>query len=469
MMPTQEDWQQLLRRLEAVEKLAMELLQRVQRLEFRMGIKSITLPTPTKTQEKPEVSVKPEKKEEVPAPSVPPMPEPATPSAPPAPTIPKATPEPEKSPTPTTTPEPTPPKLPTPPQPTEPQPSSEHLKTAFEWEMLLGGKLALWVGAVLVLLAASFGIAYGWQFIGPVGRVLLGVLAGLTFIAVGEFAKGRAAKWFVEGIVALGLALLYLSIWAAAMRYRIVGVPVAFAGMAVVTTVSVAFSVRHDALSLILLATLGGFLTPVILRAETVGAAQTTNFFAYITLLNAGILATSTYKRWQIMNFVTLFATLMLVGGWALLNYTHEIRWQTFAFATVNFLIFRRLRSRLPAALPREKQSQRLSVFADGDGHLLPDWSGIGLGAACFNCDAQAFEFHAWCIGLVPFAALSLLGDCRRSAKETSSCRQIPCLDSKRARHRFPDADCPDAISRQPDGDGLGDRSSGLGSNSIQT
>ena len=117
MMPTQEDWQQLLRRLEAVEKLAMELLQRVQRLEFRMGIKPITLPTPTKTHEKPEVAVKPEK-EEVPAPSVPPMPEPATPSAPPAPTIPKATPEPEKPPTPTMTPEPTPPKLPTLPQPT---------------------------------------------------------------------------------------------------------------------------------------------------------------------------------------------------------------------------------------------------------------------------------------------------------------------------------------------------------------
>ncbi len=39
-MPTQEDWQQLLRRLEAVERLAMELLQRVQRLEFKMGIKA---------------------------------------------------------------------------------------------------------------------------------------------------------------------------------------------------------------------------------------------------------------------------------------------------------------------------------------------------------------------------------------------------------------------------------------------
>jgi uncharacterized membrane protein len=401
MMPTQEDWQQLLKRLEAVEKLAMELLQRVQRLEFRMGIKPTILPTPTKTQEKPEVAVKP-KKEEVPAPPVPPTPEPATPSAPPAPTIPKATPEPEKPPTPTMTPEPTPPKLPTPPQPTEPQPPSEHLKTAFEWEMLLGGKLALWVGAVLVLLAASFGIAYGWQFIGPVGRVLLGVLAGLTFIAVGEFAKGRAAKWFVEGIVALGLALLYLSIWAAAMRYRIVGVPVAFAGMAVVTTVSVAFSVRHDALSLILLATLGGFLTPVILRAETVGAAQTTNFFVYITLLNAGILATSAYKRWQIMNFVTLFATLMLVGGWALLNYTPETRWQTFAFATINFLIFVASGLVFPLRFREKSNPNDLAFLLTVTGIYFPIGAGLVWEPLASIAMPKHLNFMRGALGLFP-------------------------------------------------------------------
>jgi uncharacterized membrane protein len=296
----------------------------VQRLELQVGVKPTippapTIPTEGKEKPKPAVAPQPETFRERIAAEKRPEPE-------------------EKAPTPLRP--PAPPKPPTPPQPTEPQPPSEQLKAAFEWEMLLGGRVALWVGSALVLLAASFGIAYSWQFIGPVGRVLLSVLAGLTFIAAGEFAKGRTAKWFVEGIVALGLALLYLSIWAAAMRYRIVGVPIAFAGMAAVTAVSVAFSVRHDALSLILLATLGGFLTPVILRAKTAGAAQTTNFFVYITLLNAGILATSAYKRWQVMNFVTLFATLVIVGGWAMLNYAPEFRWQTFAFATLNFLIF---------------------------------------------------------------------------------------------------------------------------------
>jgi len=327
MMPTQEDWQQLLRRLEAVEHLAMELLQRVQRLELQLGVKPTIPPAPAV----------PTELKEKPKPAVTPQPKPLREKV-----VAEKRPEPEEK-APTLLHPPTPPKPPTPtepPKPTEPQLPSERLVTAFEWEMLLGGKLALWVGAALVLLAASFGIAYGWQFIGPVGRVLLGVLAGLTFIGAGEFAKGRTAKWFVEGLAALGLALLYLSIWAAAMRYRIVGVPIAFAGMAAVTAVSVAFSVRHDALSLILLATLGGFLTPVILRAETVGAAQTMNFFAYITLLNAGILATSAYKRWQVMKFVTIFATLVLVGGWAIFNYTPEVRWQTFTFVTLNFLIF---------------------------------------------------------------------------------------------------------------------------------
>ncbi|MFN3422911.1 MAG: DUF2339 domain-containing protein, partial [Armatimonadota bacterium] len=165
-------------------------------------------------------------------------------------------------------------------------------------------------------------------------------LAGLIFIVVGEFAKGRTAKWFVEGVTALGPALLYLTIWAAAMRYRMVDFPVAFSAMSLVTAFGVIASVRHDALSLILFATIGGFLTPVLLQTETTGANQVLPFFGYITILNAGILATAAHKRWQVVNFVAFFATLLISSGWALLNYEPALRWQTFAFMTVNFLIF---------------------------------------------------------------------------------------------------------------------------------
>ncbi len=301
---------------------------------MQLGIKPIVREVPAKEQveptkpqmptEKPQVPVKPKeptKPSEVPAPEKPEpfvKPEEAKPSFQPSPqlgqpSLPKTPAEERKPPTP---------------------------QFAFEWEMLLGGKFALWVGATLVLLAASFGIAYSWQFLGPTGRVLIGTLAGITFLAVGEFAKGRTAKWFVEGITALGLALLYLTIWAAAMRYRILDFSIAFGAMSLVTAMGVIASVRHDALSLILFATVGGFLTPVLLRAEGGGKTLALPFFGYITVLNAGILATAAHKRWWVVNLVAFFATLLIASGWALFNYEPNLRWQTFAFATVNFLIF---------------------------------------------------------------------------------------------------------------------------------
>jgi len=342
MLP-QDDWLQVLRRLEAVEKLVMELLQRVQRLELQVGVKPTVLPREPKG--KPEVTAMPEPTEpKIPTPEI--SVEPEEPKRP-KPQILREVMKPSVEPPIQPKPQPIPPsRQPVTEQPQKPlseqpeKPSPKPSRPAFELEMLLGGKVALWVGAILVLLAATFGLAYSWQFIGPTGRVVVGILAGLTFIASGEFARGRTTKWFVEGITALGLALLYLTIWAAAMRYRIVEFPLAFSAMAIVTASGVAFSVRHDALSLMLFATLGGFLTPVLLRSEATGINQTLPFFAYITLLNAGVLATATYKRWQVINFVALFATLLIVSGWALLNYEPALRWQTFAFATVNFLIF---------------------------------------------------------------------------------------------------------------------------------
>ncbi|MCS7187671.1 MAG: hypothetical protein RMK89_12065, partial [Armatimonadota bacterium] len=246
MTPTQEDWRQIVRRLEAVEKLAMELLQRLQRIEAQLSIKPVKrelttkerveLPEPKMPTKLTQVPVKPEEPAKPPEPVLPEKPKlsvkPEELEKPPAtfpPEKPKPSVKPEEQtrqryvpqlerlrlsvkPSPET-------ERPSPPKPaTEEKPPTapqlEPSQSTFELEMLLGGKLALWVRATLVLLAVSFGIAYSWQFLGPTGRVLIGALAGLTFIAIGELVKGRTAKWFVEGVTALGLSLLYLTIWA---------------------------------------------------------------------------------------------------------------------------------------------------------------------------------------------------------------------------------------------------------------
>lgn len=322
MTPQGDEWQSLLKRLEALEKLTMELLNRVHRLERQMGVKPMEAPPP---------QIPPPPK--IPPPvEIPPPAEPRPTVAPPKPTEPLQVVQPTPSPQLTQ-----PSELPQPTQPTQPTQPSQPL---IDWETLIGGKWALWIGVVLLLFAAAFFMNLIWAAIGPQGRVLIGVSAGLAFLVGGEYAKGRTAKWFSEGITAGGLALLYLTIWAAARRYQLVDIPTAFAAMAVVTATGVALSVRYDALSLILLSTIGGYMTPVLLRGNGAGVSPTLFFFGYVTVLNAGILATAAYKQWRVMNFVTFITAMLLISGWWLSGYTPDLRWHTFVFLTVNFLIF---------------------------------------------------------------------------------------------------------------------------------
>lgn len=217
-------------------------------------------------------------------------------------------------------------------------------RTTADWETLIGGKWAQWVGTVAVLVALSFFLAYSFQWIGPVGRVMIGLFGGVLLLAGGELVQDRTARWFAQGLTGAGLAILYLTLYAAYNSYHLLAMPSAFGLMALVTATGVALSVRYDAISTIALATGGGFLTPVLVReTPTPGVSEAVNavpFLAYVALLNGGILAVSAFRNWREINLLVLAATSLLLGSWLGDSYHDELRWVTLTFVTVYFLVF---------------------------------------------------------------------------------------------------------------------------------
>jgi uncharacterized membrane protein len=213
-------------------------------------------------------------------------------------------------------------------------------KAGGDWERIVGGKWALWVGSVAVFLAVSFFLAYTWHYLGAGGRLAVGFLAALAFLAAGELFRPRAERWFSAGLSGAGLGLLYLSIWAGTQRYCLFSFNVGFALMFLSTAFGVVLALRHDAVSLTALATLGGFLTPVLLRSGGEGASQTLSFLTYIGALNAGILGVSLFKRWRAIVWLSFSATVLLMLGWADQSYVTELRWVCFAFVSIYFLLF---------------------------------------------------------------------------------------------------------------------------------
>ncbi|HEU5309903.1 MAG TPA: DUF2339 domain-containing protein, partial [Candidatus Eisenbacteria bacterium] len=131
------------------------------------------------------------------------------------------------------------------------------------------------LGALALLLGAGFGFRYavdrGW--IGPGARVSVGVALGVLLLLLGETTKRRGWAGYAQAVTGGGVAILYLTVWASFALYRMVPDPVAFALLVGVTTQAAGLALRYDSVALAVLATLGGFLNPIVVGRGAIDAA----------------------------------------------------------------------------------------------------------------------------------------------------------------------------------------------------
>lgn len=206
-------------------------------------------------------------------------------------------------------------------------------------ESLIGGSLFNWAGIIAVTLAVAFflKLAFDNQWIGPRVRATLGGAAGLALLAVGERLRGRGLRQYAFVLSGGGILILYLSIYAAYNFYQLITQPPAFLLMAAVTATAVLLSVRLNALPVAVLGLAGGFLTPVLLST---GVDNEVALFTYVALLDAGVLSVAYFKRWRTLDFLSFAGTVLTTLGWADAFYRREKLWTTLVFLTVFFVLY---------------------------------------------------------------------------------------------------------------------------------
>jgi uncharacterized membrane protein len=203
------------------------------------------------------------------------------------------------------------------------------------------------VAGVALILAAIFALQWAIQNhrITPAGLVALGVVAGLVLLVFGDLNVRKQRKVMGEALLGAGSALLYISIYAAyaAFNPQVLGYLPAFAGLVMVTALAVALAVRNDAQSTAILAVLGGFLTPKLLQGNGAGEQSISDLvglFAYVTILDLGLLAASLYRRWRPLQVLCFVATWVLLWTWLGNTSNPELRYATSIPALVLFAIF---------------------------------------------------------------------------------------------------------------------------------
>jgi uncharacterized membrane protein len=205
-------------------------------------------------------------------------------------------------------------------------------------EMQIGGTIAKFVGAVAIIFAAIFGVktAYENGLITPTLLVLLIAAAGIGFLGTGERLRKKYPN-YAYALSGLGVALLYISVYASFNVYQLLSQPVAMGCMSLITATAAILSARYTAISIAILALIGGFLTPILVPT---GVDNETGLFSYIALLDAGVLALAFTKQWRVLNYLAFVGTVLMVAAWMLSNYTSEKLTPTIFFLTLFFIIF---------------------------------------------------------------------------------------------------------------------------------
>jgi uncharacterized membrane protein len=261
------------------------------------------------------------------------------------------------------------------------------MRPSIDLEALIGGNWFNRIGILAIIFGTGFFLKYAFDnnWIGPQLRVIAGIIGGLVFLAGGEQFRKRGYKVYSQGLSGGGIAILYLSIFAAFSFYQLIPQVLAFAMMMVVTATAVLLAVRYDTLALAVLGLIGGLLTPILLST---GVDNQVGLFSYIAVLDAGVLATAYFKKWSSLNHLAFIGTVLMTVAWYANMYREEKLWTTFFFLTLFFVLFAllavfyQLINARPTTYPDVSLAFANAMFYFGGSYLLLDekyhrWMGL--------------------------------------------------------------------------------------------
>jgi uncharacterized membrane protein len=206
-------------------------------------------------------------------------------------------------------------------------------------ESKIGGNLLNKIGMAAIILGMAYFLKYAIdnEWIGEAGRVMIGMLTGLGFVAWGESLHRKQMRGYAVTILGGGVAILYFSVFAAFSFYHLLDQIPALLLMILITVATVVMSVRYDSKTIAIFATVGGFMTPALLST---GKDNQNGLFTYILLLDLGVLALAYFKNWRVLNLLAFFFTQLIFVGWNLSFYNSTKLWRTEFWLTVFFLLF---------------------------------------------------------------------------------------------------------------------------------
>jgi uncharacterized membrane protein len=208
-------------------------------------------------------------------------------------------------------------------QPTPAPPAKARPAKPREWEQIFGGNWLARIGVVALIIGAAFFLQFAFanNWLGPLARVILGIVVGLGMVGGGNYWRTKYPT-LAQAITGGGVALLYLSIFAAFAIFKLLAFYPAVILLLLVSAGSTALALRHNSMALAIIGIFGAFSAPFILGAwgpGFPGARQTgaaIQLLAYVMVVDLGVIALSTFRNWRWFTLLALVSSLAAFGGW---------------------------------------------------------------------------------------------------------------------------------------------------------
>ena len=222
---------------------------------------------------------------------------------------------------------------------------------------LFGGNTVVRVGVVILFFGVAFFLGYvaerGWL---PIELRLSGAAtAGMALLAIGWRLRA-ARREYALALQGGGAGIVYLTAFAAVNFYDLIGATVGLGVMLVLVVLAAVLAVTQDARSLAVLASLGGFLGPVLVSREGSHVA----LFSYYAALDAGIVAVAWFRAWRVLNLLGFVFTFIVGAMWGFSFYQPEYFATTQPFLALFFTLF----VAVPVLYAR-RQPPRLTGYVD--------------------------------------------------------------------------------------------------------
>jgi uncharacterized membrane protein len=228
------------------------------------------------------------------------------------------------------------------------------------------------LGIVLLFLGLGFLFRYSVEnSLFPLSlRLVFAALGAMALLFIGWRLR-RKQPVFALILQGGATGALYMTVFGAFRLWQMLPMTLAFGLLLLICAASVGLAVLQRALSLAMLASLGGYAAPLLL--STGGGSHIALFSLYL-LLSVGILVISIWQHWRELNLLGMIFTFGVAGIWGITDYRPDDYLSCQLFLVANLIVFGVLSVAL--SLRAQKRGERI---VDGVLLFAPPLVGFGM------------------------------------------------------------------------------------------